>query len=747
MGKTIKSIVQLAAPYVLIALLPILSILALCGYIVGNYTKAMLEEQNAILNVAVNRVGEKINFLEREAYFLSVKGEFREYMHKQYIGQTNDILECQGVENLLHSYARNPEVAEIYFYDSQCGRIIASDTTLNNGEMFFEYLYRPTGKSPEECVMGLYNVKGNFTYSPVQTIQLNSLSKNVIEVRLAMNAGGAAKIPSQLVFAMDVDRLFEDFYDATGNVGAFCVYYGDMLILQGGEEGLTASAALPSGGLLKLTDQEGKPYGAQYKLNNHLRVEFVYSNLPKAGENREMVTYLLLAIGIPALLCIGMCILFTHKNHRRISEILGVLRGEDPADELLQNSQSVNYKLISQYARHVAEKNSDYRTKLSEIHASHKVGVLTRLVQNAYRSQEEMRKALDAEQLQIREEACVAVCVQFDEICNELFTAGNISVRDLIANLLCAQTVTKAEVLNSLPTEIVAIMAADENLNAALEDIISQLNVRVVYQYGTVLRIGIGEKVPTIYEIARSYDQARQVIRYSESTGKHIRYFAEMDSSETVAFYPVTADEKITNYMNAGRAEDAKDVLRSIYRENFHDQAKLLSVDAIQQIRYRAANAVIGTAQKQGVSVPEQAKTLHNENNIKQFFVELTQIVDQVTESIANKKSNKQNTLAARVREYIREHFTDSALTIRQIANEFGFHENYVSNLYKEEYGENLSVAIEKLRIQQASFLLETTDMRIGEVAEAVGYSSDSSFRRAFKKISGISPVDYRNCH
>jgi AraC-like DNA-binding protein len=37
--------------------------------------------------------------------------------------------------------------------------------------------------------------------------------------------------------------------------------------------------------------------------------------------------------------------------------------------------------------------------------------------------------------------------------------------------------------------------------------------------------------------------------------------------------------------------------------------------------------------------------------------------------------------------------------------------------------------------------------MRIGEVAEAVGYSSDSSFRRAFKKISGISPVDYRNCH
>ena len=73
--------------------------------------------------------------------------------------------------------------------------------------------------------------------------------------------------------------------------------------------------------------------------------------------------------------------------------------------------------------------------------------------------------------------------------------------------------------------------------------------------------------------------------------------------------------------------------------------------------------------------------------------------------------------------------------------------ENYISNLYKEEFGENLSAAIEKLRIEKASVLLETTDMRIGEVAEAVGYSSDTSFRRAFKKISGISPVDYRNSH
>ena len=747
MGRKIRSIAQLAVPYVLIAILPILSILALCGYIVESYTETILEEQNAKLAVAVDRVDEKLSFLEREAFFLTAYNEFQEYFHKQYVGEPNEILDCKNVQKLLQSYARNAEVAEIYFYDAQCGRIIASDTLLNNGEMFFTYLYQPAGKTPSECISALHNAGGGFAYSQAQEVQLNSIHRNVIEIRRALDVGGAAKVSSQLVIAIDTDKLFEDFYDAVGKDGTFRIYYGDELLLSSGTLNTSDFGELPTEQIMQLSGEKDAPYGAQYKLNKHLHAEFIYPNLPQAGENKVLVEYLLVAIGIPALVCIGMCILFTHKNHRRISEILGLLRGEDPADELLKESRSVNYKLISQYARHVVAKNSDYRTELHEIHATHKVSVLTRLIQNAYRSREEMHKALDKEQLLIRGERCVAFCVQFDDICNELFTAGNVSIRDMIASLLRTQTVTKVEVLNSLPNQIVAIMAADEALDATVENVISQLNVRVAYQYGTTLRIGMGEVVPSIYEIAQSYEQAKEVIRYNESTGKNIRRFAQIEASETVAFYPVTADEKIANYMIAGRAEDAKNVIRSIYRENFHDHAKLLSLEAIQSIRYRVASAVTSTAEKQGVAVPENVSTLHNENNIKQFFVELTEIVDQITEKIASKKNNTQNILAVRVREYIQEHFADSVLSIRQIAAEFGFHENYISNLYKEEYDEKLSVAIEKLRIEKASFLLETTDMRIGEVAEAVGYSSDSSFRRAFKKISGISPVDYRNCH
>ena len=109
------------------------------------------------------------------------------------------------------------------------------------------------------------------------------------------------------------------------------------------------------------------------------------------------------------------------------------------------------------------------------------------------------------------------------------------------------------------------------------------------------------------------------------------------------------------------------------------------------------------------------------------------------------RKNSTQNNIATKVREYMLEHYADCGLSIRQIAGVFHFHENYISNLYKEEYGESLSYAIERLRIDKACELLKTTDIRVGQVATMVGYSSDSSFRRAFKKIKGISPADYRS--
>jgi AraC-like DNA-binding protein len=48
------------------------------------------------------------------------------------------------------------------------------------------------------------------------------------------------------------------------------------------------------------------------------------------------------------------------------------------------------------------------------------------------------------------------------------------------------------------------------------------------------------------------------------------------------------------------------------------------------------------------------------------------------------------------------------------------------------------------MRIQRAKQILETTDEKLESVAQGVGYENGLAFSRAFKRVVGISPSEYR---
>lgn len=48
------------------------------------------------------------------------------------------------------------------------------------------------------------------------------------------------------------------------------------------------------------------------------------------------------------------------------------------------------------------------------------------------------------------------------------------------------------------------------------------------------------------------------------------------------------------------------------------------------------------------------------------------------------------------------------------------------------------------IRVQASLKLLEQTELRISEVASAVGYDSYKTYLRAFKEVTGTTPADYR---
>lgn len=69
---------------------------------------------------------------------------------------------------------------------------------------------------------------------------------------------------------------------------------------------------------------------------------------------------------------------------------------------------------------------------------------------------------------------------------------------------------------------------------------------------------------------------------------------------------------------------------------------------------------------------------------------------------------------------------------------------NYFSEKFKQATGIRFVEFVARSRVEKARNLLQNPKFRISEVAFDVGFHSLSQFNRAFKKITGQSPREYR---
>ena len=94
----------------------------------------------------------------------------------------------------------------------------------------------------------------------------------------------------------------------------------------------------------------------------------------------------------------------------------------------------------------------------------------------------------------------------------------------------------------------------------------------------------------------------------------------------------------------------------------------------------------------------------------------------------------------------LRPHLHDQDLTADKAAKICGYDRRRLSRELRER-GTTLSKEIASLRAEKASQNLVSTDQRIADIAQAVGFTDPTVFSRAFKKWTGQSPREYRRTH
>ena len=93
------------------------------------------------------------------------------------------------------------------------------------------------------------------------------------------------------------------------------------------------------------------------------------------------------------------------------------------------------------------------------------------------------------------------------------------------------------------------------------------------------------------------------------------------------------------------------------------------------------------------------------------------------------------------------KNFADSKLTIAEIAEVSNISEVYFRQIFKKSTGQLPNKYILDLRINHASFLLQSTKYKVTEIALKSGFSDIKYFTTVFKKVTGFSPHKYRQLH
>ena len=137
-----------------------------------------------------------------------------------------------------------------------------------------------------------------------------------------------------------------------------------------------------------------------------------------------------------------------------------------------------------------------------------------------------------------------------------------------------------------------------------------------------------------------------------------------------------------------------------------------------------------------------------NEMNI----IELYRLVNDKSNSDDNMKLfNPENIekqefkteLVERVRQYIDEHYIEE-ISRKVIAERFSINADYLGRKFKEITGKSIIEYIQEKRIERARQLI-LEDVELENICEMVGYFDSRSFKRLFKKFTGIGLREYRD--
>lgn len=702
-------------------------------------------EKQKQMEIAFEKVVQEINAVEDMAYIIMQNDKMLSYIYTCMGKRQHSVIESMELKDVFNNSIFNSKAMMVYYYDEVDDRVISSSAALSDSSTYFRYTYKVKNYTSEEY-RGYLDELGKvvYEYSPCMEVTIQNKTMQVIECYNTMPLkSGVREQKGYLVLVLDVEDIFSDFFELMGDKDEFHIYDSNGKLLYRSSD-YYSEALVPDEAKLGPVDYNGETiYGMSLASADGRWKVKMYQNVFEEGNVWD--------IGVPHVLVVSslvvsiiLCSYLTIRNYRDIKKVLDLFGRKNKNNEY--NLETLNYRNIWECADRIIRENNEFEEKINTYAQSRRSETLERLLRNGYENREEVDVALSEAGIVVEQEECVVLSIRYTGYDYRVHISENMTMKDMVKELMSGLLEQRLEIFDTAAKETVCILFFKKEVDQEmiLRDIVSKLKIELIYNCGIALKIAVGGVVDSLYNISTSYMQIKEVFRYTETSGQEVNLYTDIKEMEKL-YYSKSDDERIFNYVALGNAEEAKKIVEKIYNTSFKSGVEITSTKVFGILKLRLCKTITEIVKKYKISMEETLQELNLEQDTENFFSMIYICLDRIAVEISNRNEMLRNHTVMDIVNYVNQNYCSSSLCLKEIAREFSLNENYVSTLFSKAYGTTFSQAVETLRIKKACELIRETETTIGEVSEMVGYTSDASFRRAFKKVTGMAPREFKD--
>jgi len=139
---------------------------------------------------------------------------------------------------------------------------------------------------------------------------------------------------------------------------------------------------------------------------------------------------------------------------------------------------------------------------------------------------------------------------------------------------------------------------------------------------------------------------------------------------------------------------------------------------------------------------PELTNSVNSSNvELKQSLCDFSRDCAQF---IADLRMKQANGFMGKIEQYIKENYHES-INLKKISEVFYINPVYLGQIFSKHFNMYFHDYLTKIRIDEAKMLLRTTDLKVYEIADKVGFQNVDYFINKFKKRVNCTPLHYRS--